>query len=318
MTQFYAPQLGRLEPSPEKVHQNGLYSIGDLPEFVVPAKIEKVLDYPDYVDWYNQRKRNACTGFASSWAATICNQLDETPPPKYDAVWLYHQGQLIDDDPRTDPDHDIGGYIWACMDVLKKKGHRKVVNNITLDADLIHGIESYYWAHTIDDLRSAIYADRPVVFGVPWYDEFSNPVRVNNEWWIGRNVNWNARPVGGHAICGFGVSDMRDAAMWINSWGPTFPPVWIPYSTIEKLMARQGEMCVPLDYKPTPPIPTSPSASVSPSASNSPSRSASASMSTSASMSASASQPDPETERAAVDVATQDGKRYVGFIERIK
>ena len=144
----------------------------------------------------------------------------------------------------------------------------------------------------------------PVVFGINWYSKFTSPVVYNGEKWIGRGSGWGGIQ-GGHAICCIGASDSRQAVMLLNSWGPGYPPVWMPYKTVELLMKDGGEMAVGLDYIPTP---------ISQSSSPSASTSRSASLSASPSASVSPSVP-VETLEVVVNIGN---RRYAGEIERTR
>lgn len=240
-------QFGWIPPTDEKQADNDHYLVRAL--YAVPLVVEKQLVYPDLVSWYDQGNIGACTGYSASWATSIYNN-----PGKYNAYWLYKEGQRIDGDPNTKGDQD-GGYIWAVMDVLRKSGH---CSNKTTTPAPGEGILSYYWAKTIDDVRAAIDADRVPVFGMPWFNEFMSPRTVNGEYWIGTRANWG-QILGGHAICGVAASDKRQAFKLLNSWGPSYPPVWISYTSITKLFGMRSECAVGVDIKPEPsPPPPSP------------------------------------------------------------
>lgn len=236
-------QFGWIAPSDEKRLQNDNYRLRSV--YAAPVTVEKQLVYPDYVAWYDQGNIGSCTGFSASWATSIYNN-----PNKYNGYWLYKQGQKDDGDSGTSNDND-GGYVWAVMDVLRKRGHALNKTTTPIPAE---GIQSYYWCKTIDEIRAAIDADRVPVFGIYWFSEFSSPRTVNGEFWIGTRSNWGYVQ-GGHAICCMAASDKRQAVRLLNSWGSSYPPVWISYASIVKLLGMQGECAVGLDIAPIPPPP---------------------------------------------------------------
>lgn len=237
------PRFGWLPPSDEKRAQNLRFGLGKIYETVLT--VEQQLDYPDYTVFYDQVS-GSCTGYSASWMASIYNL------KKYDAMWLYRRGQDTDGDPNTDRDPD-GGYIWAVMDVLRKEGHRIHGQNVTTPAE---GIQSYYWCRNADEARTAVSLLRAPVFGLHWYQEFNEPRTINGEFWIGTRAKWGGL-LGGHAICCVAASDQRQAVKLLNSWGRDYPPVWISYQNINRLLSVGGECAVALDIpnEPTPPPP---------------------------------------------------------------
>jgi hypothetical protein len=263
MTEFF---FGRKVPSVEKQAQNNQYLIRQL-GFTVPepGTVDVKFTYPNYIKEYDQGNIGACTGYAGSWMSSMYNGL------LYNAYWLYKEGQRTDNDPNTSGDND-GGYVWAIMDVLRKQGHRKIVNGITQAVDINEGIQSYYWAKTINDLRTAASLNRIGVFGILWYEDFMNPRTIGGEFWIGARPKskWG-RVLGGHAIAYSAVSDnkmctplnKKGAVALRNSWGTGWASgkdVWVPYESIQELLYMQGELAIALDYvpDPTPPPPPPP------------------------------------------------------------
>jgi hypothetical protein len=235
-------QLGRLIPKDrsyeDKYPSNKLFGVLG----AVIKTVERNLIIPYALrTFYNQGGYNACVGFSTSWMMSIYNCI---PQQKYDALWLYHQAQLLDGDPETSPENDVGTYVWAAMYALQKLGHKKLKEN---NPDARDGIMSYYWATKTDDVRTAIALGRPVVIGINWYNEFMTPQLIRGEYWIGKSQMSSS--LGGHAICVCGASDKRQAFKLINSWGLTYPQVWLPYIVFDKLMGEYGEACIAVDRK---------------------------------------------------------------------
>jgi hypothetical protein len=43
------------------------------------------------------------------------------------------------------------------------------------------------------------------------------------------------------------MSDRRGAFAFMNSWGPYYPPTWMPYSLMDRLIDEDGEAVVITD-----------------------------------------------------------------------
>lgn len=84
-----------------------------------------------------------------------------------------------------------------------------------------------------------------MAIGVNWYRNFDDPVLYNNELWIGRSSLGSIR--GGHCVCLYRMSDRRQAFMLMNSWGADYPPVWLSYTLMERLLNEYGEAAVITD-----------------------------------------------------------------------
>lgn len=235
-------KFGRLEPVDRSYEEK--YPISKLFGAARIKKVENTLLLPSALRWtYNQGQTNSCTGFAAAWMMSILNNW---PQQIYDGLWAYHQAQLIDGNPATGPGHDVGTYVWAVMDVLKKQGHKKLSEDLP---DLNDGILSYYWAKNIDDIRAAIGAfpkGRPLIVGTGWFENFMIPEIANGEYWIGRKTDLG-KWLAGHATCLYGASDRRQAFKLTCAWGIDYPPVWIPYKVFDKLMGEGGEAVIAVD-----------------------------------------------------------------------
>jgi hypothetical protein len=243
------PQFGWIPPSDEKRAQNMRYSLSNI-YAEPPLTVEYQFDVPPYVAHYDQVS-GSCTGYSSSWMTSIYNK------KKYDGMWLYRRGQDTDNDPNTERDPD-GGHIWAVLDVLRKEGHVISGEKTPTKAE---GIDSYYWCLNSDQVRTAVNLKRVPVFGFFWFQEFNSPRTINGEFWIGSRAKWGG-VLGGHAICCVAASDQRQAFKLVNSWGASYPQVWISYASINRLLGLGGECAIALDLpsEPTPPPPPPPPA----------------------------------------------------------
>jgi hypothetical protein len=160
----------------------------------------------------------------------------------YDVLWLYREAQLNDEWDDTPPGE--GTSVRAALEILRTKGHK--------DYDIPEpkreaGITEYRWASTVDEVRGLIALNIPVVIGVNWYSNFDNPVTYNGESWVGRTKNLGYIR-GGHCVCIHGASDKRQAVRFLNSWGAAYPPTWLPYKKLQRLINEDGEVGLVTDF----------------------------------------------------------------------
>lgn len=195
--------------------------------------------------FYNQGQEGACTGFSASWLMTMLNRR------KYAARWLYQEAQKIDEWDDTPPAE--GSSVRAVFDVLRERGHRRSWAGLMLPVSLNDGIAANRWSTTVDEMRTSIALSTPGVLGINWYQNFETPVRHNGDYWIGINP-FNGTPLtelgrvrGGHAIVFRGASDQRQAILLTNSWGASYPDVYVPYAVIQRLIDESGECGIVTD-----------------------------------------------------------------------
>jgi len=160
--------------------------------------------------------------------------------PRFDCEWLYKQAQLVDSWPETPPAE--GTSVRAAFDVLRSQGDRRIYRRTDEAPALQYGVTANRWGTTTDDVRAAISDGRPVTIGVNWYDGFDTPQKVGSAWWIGRSPLGSIR--GGHCVCIYGASDRRGAVKIVNNWGKSWPLVWLPYETLQRLLGEDGEAAV--------------------------------------------------------------------------
>lgn len=213
--------------------------------------VERILDIPrQYRDEYDQGTEGACVGYSQSWLMSILNR------KLYDAYRLYATAQGLDEWPETPPEG--GTSLRAGFDVLRTIGHWRVYGGRTRAPQLDAGIQANRWARTVDDVRAAILAGIPVNLGINWHRKFSSPINrarhgdkvgsVRREYWIaGEQESWG-QVDGGHAITVVGASDARDAVALCNTWGEAYPfLVWLPYSSLQRLLDADGEAGIVTD-----------------------------------------------------------------------
>jgi hypothetical protein len=206
---------------------------------VTVAHVEDVLPLPPLRAFYDQGREGACVGFGWSWAMSILNRINRSFP-KYAAPWLYQQAQLVDGWDDTPPEE--GTSVRAAGDILRTLGHERVWMNHAQRPTIANGIIENRWAQSVDEVRACIAAGIPVVIGVNWYSAFDAPEKVGRDFWIGRNDLSSIR--GGHCVCVYGASDKRQAVKIVNNWGVSYPLVWMPYTTLQRLINEDGEVAV--------------------------------------------------------------------------
>lgn len=202
------------------------------------ARVEKALALPyQYRSKYDQGQEGACVGFGSSWMSSIHNRVF------YDARWLYHEAQFVDEWGDTPPEE--GTSVRAGMDILRKVGHRRIYRGKTLDANLKEGILENRWATTVDEMRTAISQGKAITIGVNWYANFDRPIDKDNRKWIG--IGDLGRIRGGHCVCLYGASDKYQAFRMVNNWGVGYPLVLLPYNVMQRLLNEHGEATLVTD-----------------------------------------------------------------------
>jgi hypothetical protein len=215
-------KLGRIAP-PDFIHEEKYPIRLLLPQSV--ETVERTLVIPStYRAKYDQGQEGACVGFSCSWAMSILNHRF------YAAEWLYEEARRRDSWPGEDYD---GTEVRAGLDVLRDTGHRRIFRGQTKDTNYADGIAAFRWARTVDEVRTCIAGGMPVVLGIDWIDAFFDPIQKGREWWlppIGGPV------AGGHAICCYAASDRRQAVKLVNSWGSSYPTVWLSYESLQTLI----------------------------------------------------------------------------------
>lgn len=211
---------------------------------VVPAVVETVekkteLD-PKFVEWYNQDGKNACVGASSAKLMAALN-LKQLGAQQYSWWEHYCWACKHDNSLQTTCEKDVGTYIFAGMDCLRKQGAYLVGKGW----DLAHGIDKYFWAKDANDCRSAIAVGQLLEFGLPWFSGWmkENLVQKNGYWWIPDRSKWG-KQVGGHAIGGYDALDSIQGIGLGNTWGSSYPEkVYIKYDDVNYLLSQLGAEC---------------------------------------------------------------------------
>lgn len=242
----------RTPPDLEHVERWPLLSLlaDPLHELVVPpAGTEKSLGLPWWWKAHDQGVEGSCVGFGCSAMMSLTNHYQrklatgKSVTYRYDSRWLYLEAQPIDEWDDTPPAE--GTSVNAGCKILHSRGHKRVQYGKVGEENLAHGIDAYRWAQNHDEVRAAIYGGLGVAIGVLWYSNFDNPQIVDGERWIGRGNFGSVR--GGHCVALYRMSDRREAFCLMNSWGPEYPPVWLPYAALDRLIDEWGEVVVITD-----------------------------------------------------------------------
>lgn len=243
--------LGRREPTDwehvEKYPVRALLADPKSAMAVAPWGSEHALGLPWWWETHDQGQEGACVGFGCSAMMSVTNHRQRLLTTgrdvtyRYESRWLYHEAQEIDEWPGEDYE---GTSVRAGCEVLRAQGHRRV-QRMTAEPNPSHGIAAYRWATTVHEIRSAIYSEAAVAIGVNWYSNFDNPTTHDGELWIGRGSLGSIR--GGHCVAMYRYSDRREAFRLMNSWGAEYPPVWLPYATMQRLLDESGEAALITD-----------------------------------------------------------------------
>lgn len=242
--------LGRREP-PDFNHVDSypLRALLDDPEHrltVPPPNTEKSLGLPWWWKQHAQR-RNDCVGYGESAERSITNHYQRSQRTgqdityRYDCPWLYDEALKVDEWPG---EADEGTSLRAGYSVLLD-GHRRVQRGVSGPVVPAHGVDTYRWAQSIDEIRAAIFGGLAVAVGTNWYQSMFAPFEYNREYWI--SIEAGSRVAGGHCYCLFRMSDRREGFRIMNSWGTSWPPSWISYATLERLLSENGEAAVITD-----------------------------------------------------------------------
>lgn len=181
----------------------------------------------------DQGREGACVGFG--WTG----ELLASPMPfrttaesaNQFALGVYKRAQQLDSWPGEDYS---GTSVLAGAKAVKEKGY----------------ISGYRWAFNMDDVRSAVISEGPVVIGIPWKQDMyeTRPSGL---------VVASGEPVGGHCLVltGYnprarlkGEKGLLEVYRWRNSWGPSYGingNGFIKADDLAALLKETGEACVP-------------------------------------------------------------------------
>ena len=169
----------------------------------------------------DQGPDGACVGF--SMAHEVAARPKELPADYSLAMNIYREAQKIDPWPGENYE---GTSVLAGVKMLKSLGY----------------VEQYRWGFSLNDLVLAVGYQGPAVIGSWWYDEMFEPRDCGR-------IHVGGQRSGGHAYLVNGVS-VADRTFTIhNSWGASWGTngeVLISWGDMERLLAEDGEACIPM------------------------------------------------------------------------
>lgn len=127
------------------------------------AKSYNLTDVLGWWPFYDQGREGACVGFGWSRVMSLLNR------KRYNAPWLYHEAQLIDEWPDTPPAE--GTSVRAGGNILLDKGGITVRSTGEFGPYPREGVAAFRWATSWDEVRRTL--------GIP---DFIGGVPLLNSW----------------------------------------------------------------------------------------------------------------------------------------
>lgn len=245
----------------DRTHEVKWAAAAALPESV--AHVEKLLSLPNWHWTHDQGAEGSCVGHGTAMERAVSNTAQNRifrvfmPIRRYDPIDIWNEAKKIDEWPDTNPGDDNGTSVHAGYDVCLNEGLSRVktmqlVNGVPTPInarprDLGEGVSAVRWASTTDEIRTAIALGIPVTIGINWYSNFDRPTSKPGYKlsWIGEGSLGTIR--GGHCVCIYGASDKHQAVAIKNSWGRSYPLIWLPYTTMDRLINEQAEVALVTD-----------------------------------------------------------------------
>jgi hypothetical protein len=229
-----------------------------------PERVERILTLPGWRTSHDQGREGSCVGHAVAIERAITNRAELIArgirrTVRYDPIAIWRAAKAIDQWSFTKPEDDNGTSVRAAYEIARTRG-LVPVRSMSLNGgkpipvltssgptpDPSSGVTEYRWARTVDAIRAAIASGIPVAIGVDWYGGFDSPIAKGSERWLPIPSS-AGRVRGGHSVTLYGASDRREAFRLVNSWGRSYPLVWLPYATMEHLLGRRGEAALVTD-----------------------------------------------------------------------
>lgn len=142
-------------------------------------------------------------------------------PPVMPPEWFYKECQKNDYWPG---ENYPGTSVRAGAGVAQREGY----------------ISNYWWTWDIEEAVDAVMNIGPVVLGVDWYSNMSQPDLKNI-------IRPTGTYQGGHAIEWNGVNKKTELCRIKNSWGRKYGNngyAYISFNDLAKLLAANGEVCI--------------------------------------------------------------------------
>lgn len=227
------------------------------------AAVEKVLHLPWWHWHHDQGAEGACVGHGTAMERAVREFVERKARAqrpftmRFDPWWLWDRAKEVDEWSDTNPGDGNGTSVRAAYDIVRKYGAVKTVSlpvNVNYPGpngpwgkpDLRWRVQVNQWARTVDEMRTCLAREQPVTIGINWYDNFDEPIKDSKgNWAIGQGDFGTVR--GGHSVCIYGASDSRQAFKLKNSWGRSYPLVWLSYAAMSRLLSEDGEATVVTD-----------------------------------------------------------------------
>lgn len=106
--------------------------------------------YTDPVSWwefYDQGNIGSCVGFSLSRMSSLHNRT------RYGGLWLYQEAQKIDEWPGVSYE---GTSVRAGFDVLRARGHRRLIGGVLGMERPLDGIAAFRWAQSVAEVHQTI------------------------------------------------------------------------------------------------------------------------------------------------------------------
>jgi hypothetical protein len=228
-----------------------------------PFTVERIMTLPAWHWSHDQGYEGSCVGHGTGMERAITNTRQNRllsillPTRRYDTIDIWNRAKELDEWSDTNPGDDNGTSVHAGYDVCLQLGLIRVDKMVLVDGipqpinprprDPNEGVSAVRWVSDVDGMRWALKNATPVTIGVNWYTNFDRPkLKTGYKWpWIGEGSLGTVR--GGHCVAIFAASDKRQAFAVKNSWGADYPLVWLPYTTMQRLLDEQGEAAVSTD-----------------------------------------------------------------------
>jgi hypothetical protein len=251
-------RFGRKVPS-DFAHVD-LYPAAKLALAAPPLVVNRTLPFTrEMKAAYFQGNYNGCVGASLSQMQAFNNAIAGRAVLRYDWRALWNAAKAIDEFPDTQPGDNEGTSLRAGFDVLRQNGLIRLNANgkrpKKADWNPAEGIESNYWATSVDQMRSIISQGVPLAMATDFTRAMENPVLKDGHYRMPETTDFRD-VVGGHCWIIVGALDDRECFQMPNTWNlgwpdPTGKELFadVPYKLIERLLPHGGECGVAIDRK---------------------------------------------------------------------
>lgn len=193
----------------------------------------------------DQADLGACTAFAATGYAEYMYRTFKNQQPVFSPLFLYYKEREYDGDLGQG---DTGSFGSTAFWVFNKTGvclestdpydpanFEQAPTQAQLDEAAKYRLGAMHTVTAVDDIRSALASQYPVLIGITVYDSFEN-----GDWGSSFLMPTPAGSVlGGHEIYIHGYDDYKKQFRLRNSWGPSWQDngnFWASYTDIESIL----------------------------------------------------------------------------------